>query len=100
MGGAIGVGGTLHDFSIVLYYYLFEKVVHWIVLLPLVTRRCLKLVALFVGAHLLLVIVHSHARAILVVARLCGLAIYGVQVYFVAVLVVLEGVQRTTRAFL
>ena len=58
------------------------------------------ILALLIGAHLLLFIVHAHARAILVVARLGCLSIYRVQIYFVAVLIVLESVKRPARAFL
>jgi len=86
-------------FSIIFNDNFFEKIVsHWEVL-PFVACWCLIL-ALLVGAHLLLFIVHAHARAILVVARLGCLSIYRVQIYFVAVLIVLESVKRTARAFL
>ena len=64
------------------------------------SRRCLILALLVRANLLLLVIVHAHARAVLVVPRLSCLTIYCVQIYFVAVFIILESVEGPTGSFL
>lgn len=96
---AVRIWRSSHYFSFIFNDNFFKQIISHGEVLPFMTCWCLIL-ALLVGAHLFLVIVHAHARTILVVARLGCLSIYCVQINFVAVLVVLESVKRSAWAFL